>query len=163
MATESDFTPDEWELLGSAPLTGGAAIALASTGSPEAHAAAIVKGWREAGASLTQNALIQELVRDQDPALPAIQKRSSVATAGAQSGTDLAAQARLLCDRAVALLTRKASTTDVQDYQAFVLRLANAVARTTKEGGFLGFGGEEISRAEHGVLRQLAAGLRYDG
>src|SRR4051794_1015333 len=163
MATGSDFTRTEWELLGNAPLAAGAAVALASPGGGNAEAAAIVTGWREAGASLAQSQLIQELVRDLDPAERERQERGSGGSPGPPSGGDIVAEARFLCDRALALLEGKATPTDVQDYQAFVLRLASAVARATKEGGFLSFGGTEISRNEQHVLRQIADALRFDG
>jgi hypothetical protein len=160
MATASDFTPAEWELLGHAPLAAGTVIARATPGHQDTEAAAILKGWREAGATLTGSQLIQELVRDLDPASSATQKQGTPATSPAG---DIVAEARILCDRAIGVLEHKATLKDVQDYQAFVLRLANVVAHMTKEGGFLGFGGTEVSRDEQRMLRQIADGLRFDG
>ena len=56
------------------------------------------------------------------------------------------------------LLTRKLPS-DAAAYKAWLLQIANNVAEASKEGGFLGFGGVDVSDAEKATLTEIAAAL----
>jgi hypothetical protein len=53
------------------------------------------------------------------------------------------------------LLGQKASPEEVAAYKQMVSTVAERTANAAKEGGFLGFGGERVSAAEHAFLDQL--------
>lgn len=44
-------------------------------------------------------------------------------------------------------------------FRAFLMETATKTAEASTEGGFLGFGGEKISKAEHKTLNELRAAL----
>jgi len=49
---------------------------------------------------------------------------------------------------------------EVAAYKAMILNSAQATAEASKEGGFLGIGGQQVSPAEQAVLDQLKAALK---
>jgi hypothetical protein len=58
---------------------------------------------------------------------------------------------------AVALLERKATPEEVEDYKRFVVTLAERVAAAHKEGG------EPVSQAERAAIDEIAAALGTPG
>ena len=61
------------------------------------------------------------------------------------------------------LLAAKASATEAAQYRQWVMGVANAVATAAKEGGFLGFGGEEVSEGEVETLAEISSALGLEG
>jgi hypothetical protein len=57
------------------------------------------------------------------------------------------------------LLAAKASAVEAAQYRQWVMGVANAVATAAKEGGFLGFGGEEVSEGEIETLADISQAL----
>jgi hypothetical protein len=60
---------------------------------------------------------------------------------------------------AMAILEAKATAAEVDDYNVFVMTVAEAAARAHKEGGFLGIGGTPISDAENQALDEISSAL----
>jgi hypothetical protein len=58
-----------------------------------------------------------------------------------------------------ALLDGKAPE-DAAAFKAWLEDLARRVAEAAKEGGFLGFGGVQVSAAEQATLTEISAALR---
>ncbi len=67
-------------------------------------------------------------------------------------------EALAYCRRAVALI-RSRDEVEQQEYRQWVYEIACAVAEASRTGGFLGFGGKQVSEAEAAMLSQLAAAL----
>lgn len=63
------------------------------------------------------------------------------------------------CGEVNALLANKVSAQEGQDYKAWVMKVAENVAKAAKEGGFLGFGGEQISEGEKVLAQDVARAL----
>ena len=62
--------------------------------------------------------------------------------------------------RAVAnLLKAKASPEEAEEYKTWVVRVAHRVAAAAKEGGFLGFGGEQVSGSEVEIINEIGAAI----
>lgn len=62
--------------------------------------------------------------------------------------------------RAVAnILADKATEQEAKEYKDWVLSIAENVAKAAKEGGFLGIGGELVSKDEKELFRQIAFAL----
>jgi hypothetical protein len=66
-------------------------------------------------------------------------------------------QADGLLREAVEILNRVADEDEVIAYKRFVYAVADKVARAHREGGFLGFGGTEVSEHEQAALDEIAA------
>jgi hypothetical protein len=57
------------------------------------------------------------------------------------------------------LVTAKATPEEVEAFGRWLLAAAQAAADAGKEGGFLGFGGEQVSAGEQHMLDQVRAAL----
>jgi hypothetical protein len=60
------------------------------------------------------------------------------------------------------LLEEKASKQEIDEYNQWVLSIAENVAKAAKEGGFLGFGGELVSEGEKEFYAEVASVLNSD-
>jgi hypothetical protein len=61
--------------------------------------------------------------------------------------------------RSAAAAVDQKAPADAAGYKAWLLQIANNVAAASKEGGFLGFGGVEVSDAEKATLTEIASAL----
>ena len=59
----------------------------------------------------------------------------------------------------IQLVTAKATPEEVEAFRRWLLAAAQAAADAGKEGGFLGFGGEQVSAGEQRMLDQVRAVL----
>ena len=57
------------------------------------------------------------------------------------------------------ILEAKATSDEVDSFRGFVLAVAERVAHAHKSGGFLGFGGTEVSEEEQEALDAIAAAM----
>jgi len=57
------------------------------------------------------------------------------------------------------LLAQKASPGEASEYKKWAISVAENVARAAREGGFFGFGGEQISAGEKTLFAELAKAL----
>ena len=57
------------------------------------------------------------------------------------------------------LLAQKANAAEAGEYKAWMMSVAESVARAAKEGGFLGMGGERVSAGEIALFTELASTL----
>lgn len=159
MTRRESFRRDEWLLLGDAPLAAGAAVAIAEAGGGRREAAAIVSGWREAGRMFANSELIVEIVAGLDPEDREQQEREQDTEQGEPPAFDaIIDEALELCERAIDLLAARATPAETEDYRGFVMHIAKRVAMAENEGIL---GGEPVSRAERGVMRELAMALGF--
>ena len=61
--------------------------------------------------------------------------------------------------RSAAAVVDQKAPSDATAYKAWLLQIANSVAEASKEGGFLGFGGVDVSDAEKATLSEISAAL----
>jgi hypothetical protein len=72
------------------------------------------------------------------------------------SREELSAQIHENVDEVLAMLTAKGATeTDLAAFKGMLYHVAESVANASKEGGFLGFGGQLVSEREQSVLEQI--------
>ncbi len=57
------------------------------------------------------------------------------------------------------IVEQKATPAELEDYERFIWTLSQAVATAHKEGGFLGIGGQPISRAEQQAPDEISTAL----
>lgn len=155
MTSRADFTDEEWERLGRAPLLTGVAISLADPGGPiEAikESSAALKTLLDAARDGGFGALVRSVARD--AAAKATRRENPMA--GFRPDRRHALEDVLAELRAVnALLVEKASPGEVVEFREWLRTAAQRTALAAKEGGFLGIGGEQVSEREQQMLDAL--------
>lgn len=157
MTGKTDFTADEWQIVYKAAPMVGMAVAAASPSGP----LGLVKEMFAVGSTIadtlnqrTSNPLINALVDDlkargTKPAPPP----------GIQSADDARTVALDSLRQLNALLSEKVPGPEADEFKRWLLGIGQNVAVASNEGGFLGFGGVQVSDAEKTVLGQIAAAL----
>lgn len=155
MASKSDFTPEEWQTIGLAPIATAMYISMADPSGPiglmkEMFAAvsSIVEGAKDA-ASLQ---IVKDLAADMEartikPDMPKFSSKEEAKTFAMNT-----------VNQAVALVQGR-SPEEAQAFKQFLYDTAQKAAEAGKEGGFLGFGGTAVSDLERQALADLASAL----
>lgn len=66
------------------------------------------------------------------------------------------------CKDVARILDAKASEQEKQEYKQWAMSLAEKVAMASKEGGFLGFGGQLVSPGEVEIISEIAQAIGTD-
>ena len=143
MTGKADFTPEEWEIIVEAPPNAGFVVMTADRGGTFRESFSMAKAYTEARQRHGESELLDEIVST----------RPKVDRGGAHSPEEMKATALQHLRDAVAVLERKASPEEVEDYRRFVLTVADRVANAHREGG------QQVSDAERAVLEEIAAAL----
>jgi hypothetical protein len=156
MTTRSDFTEDEWDRLGRAPLVAGLAITIADPGGPIEtikESSAALRIVLQAAQGGGRGPLVEAVAAD--VAAKAGQRQNPMA--GFKAKGRHARDAILDELRAVnALLVEKTTPEETADFREWVKSAAQSAALAAKEGGFLGIGAELVSEREQQMLDTLA-------
>ncbi len=162
MASKATFAAEEWKLLLESPMLAGMAVSAAE---PSGLWGMIKEGFAASGAlarakvDAGSNPLIEAVVADFGTA-----EGRSVARDGLKARLSGSKPAEMK-DKAVELLRQVAALLDAkapEDAAAFkgwLQTIAREVAEASKEGGFLGFGGVQVSEAEKATLAEIAGAL----
>ncbi len=163
MANKASFTPDEWKQLLESPMLASMAVTAAEPSGlwgmlKESVAAGGVLAKAKADAGT--NELIKAVVAD-------------FATAEGRGAARDGLQARLtgskpaeVKDKAIAGLRQVAALLDAKApsdaaaFKSWLQSIGQHVAEASKEGGFLGFGGVQVSDAEKATLTEISSALR---
>jgi hypothetical protein len=164
MSSKTDYSADEWKICLKAPLMAGLAVVAASPSGPlgvlrEMFAVGkLVSETRTQGGS---NQLLRALVSE----LGAPDARGQIDAAELRGlGTEqLRAHALEACRTFAALVDRKASPEEAEGVKRWVVGIAQRTAEAAKEGGFLGFGGTQVSQAETGAIQAVTRALGVSG
>lgn len=163
MADKSTFTPAEWSQILGAGMLAGMAI---STAAPSGIFGMIKEGMASTGAVLgaahdpNANPLIKAVVEDfqtsegRTAAREAIKSVVSGATSPADAETKI-----LAALKSVAGLLDTKAPGDAPAFKAWLQSIGEAAANASAEGGFLGFGGVQVSDAEKAALAEIAKAL----
>jgi hypothetical protein len=159
-----NFLPDEWRTLATAPLQIARAMIAVSPSGPVGvmqESSAMRKGldelMKQGSTNPLLNAIGQQLKNIVDTAQASGQHPLGDMTMAPQGGSQLRQEGLTACQQAISIITRNASPQDATAYKQYLYGLASKVAEAGREGGFLGlFGGQKISDAEQGLLRDLA-------
>jgi hypothetical protein len=162
MASKTTFTAEEWKRL----LQGSMIAAMAVTAADPSGLWGMLKEGLAASSALAQaksdagaNELIRAVVADFGTS-----EGRAVAQGGLRekfSGSkpaELKASAIEELRQVSALLDAKAPE-DAAAFRAWLQAIAERVAEASKEGGFLGFGGVQVSDAEKATLAEIAGAL----
>jgi hypothetical protein len=155
MSTKADFSADEWDLLRSSPLMASILVVAASPSGP----VGLIQESAAAGkmivqtAQSAQTALLKALAEDLTQSM-VIPKPPP----GATPDKVQAAAAEIL-KRTSALLAQKATLEETAEIKQWLVKVAQATAEATKEGGFLGIGGTLVSDQEKTALATANSAL----
>jgi hypothetical protein len=155
MSKQTDYTPEEWKTISSAPILAGLLVSVSDLSGPVGmakEAYSVVKTVTDTAAS-SSNELIKAVAeeirtRGGKPDLPNMPQ-------------DRAAVNAMLIDRcrqAVDVVAKK-SPAEADEYKRWVVSLAQKTAEASKEGGFLGIGGTLVSDEESSAVENLASAL----
>ena len=159
MATKADFTAEEWKQIQRAPFMAGLAVVAASPSGPFGVVKELFAVGKMLGAVKTQgtsNDLIKALVADieagaKDLSAPAEMKGKTpeqVKTYAIESLRQVAA-----------LIDKKTKPDEAEGFKQWLVSVAQKVAEAAKEGGFLGFGGTQVSEQEAATIKELSTAL----
>ena len=155
MTSRSDFTDEEWERLGRAPLVVAMAISIADPGGPIEtlkESSAALKTVAEAARDGGYGEFVQAVAQD---AAAKTQRRES--PLGDFRPDRRNARQDVLGElRAVnALLVEKVTEEELAEFREWLRTTAQEAALAANEGGFLGFGGERVSEREQQMLETV--------
>ena len=153
MTRKADFNAEEWSLLLEGPPTAGMIVISSERGGTLRETVSMAQVYAEARRQDGPSELLDAIVSE-DPRVD----RSRY-----QSVDDLRTEGLRRLREAVALLERKATPEEVDDYRRFVRTVAERAAHAHKEGGFLGVGGQPVSAGEQAALQEIAAAIGAEG
>ncbi|WP_053976779.1 hypothetical protein [Mangrovimonas xylaniphaga] len=166
MGKLDNYTEEEWHVVASIPQLVGATMASAGfsgiVGSGK-ELFATVRSMMGAKETYASNPLITAIIPDPEAAKEAMSDASEqrkqfvnrIKEAQVNSKEGLANLVLEDCKKALSIVKEKESETVVNDYKTWLLNIAETVANTAKEGGFLGFGGEQFSENEQKLFAEL--------
>ena len=158
MATKADFTAEEWNQIRRAPFMAGLAVVAASPSGPFGvvkEMFAVGKMLAEVKTQGSSNDLIKALVAD----LETTREQSAPAELQGKVPDQVKSIAIESCRQAGVLVGKKAKPEEAQGFQQWLVSVAQKVSEAAKEGGFLGFGGTQVSEQEAATIKELSTAL----
>jgi hypothetical protein len=157
MTGKAAFTEDEWVRVRRAPTVAGMAISLADPGGPIELSKETMATLRGIGSPPTQDELLLAVSQD----VMAMGQRRENPMSGykiedpSQAGAQVLRELREVQD----LVEAKATPPEAAAFARWMLEVAQDAADAAKEGGFMGFGAEQVSQGEQTMLDQLRTTL----
>jgi hypothetical protein len=143
MTTKAAFSPTEWQLVLEGPPTAGLLVITSSRGGTFRETFAMSKAYAEARAQHGESELLDEIVAEK-PRM----ERGKV-----HNPEELRDQAIDCLRDATTLLEHKATAEERDDYQRFVLAVANKVAEAHRENG------KQVSAQEAQAIADITTAL----
>jgi hypothetical protein len=153
MTSKQDFTDQEWTRIRRAPFVAGFAISLADPGGPIELAKETMASLRSATLPPSQEELLASVALDVQAM--AQHKQNPLGDFKPRGGRQVLEELRGVNE----LLTAKATPQEAAAFRGWLVATAQAAADAAKEGGFMGFGGEQVSAGERQMLDQVRAAL----
>jgi hypothetical protein len=152
MTAKTDFSEEEWARLKRAPFVAGMAITLADPGGPIEAVKESMGALKTATADQSaRGELVAELSRDVNAD---VKQRQNPLTGfrprGAMAGEEILEELR-----AVHGIVQTKAPDDAAAFDDWLLAAAQESANAAKEGGFMGFGAEQVSEGEEKMLARL--------
>jgi hypothetical protein len=147
MTSKSDFSTEEWHLILEAPPTAGLIVVTAQRGGLFRETIAMAKAYGEARQQHGESELLDEIVA----------ARPERDHTHYHSPEELKQQGLQHLRDAVALLERKATPDEVEEYRRFIVTLADKVAAAHREHG------QAVSEAEQAAIADITAALNTIG
>lgn len=164
MSVKDNFTPEEWFKVMTGPGRAGAAVVAASPSGVTglvAEAQAMAAAIREEVSGANRTPLLEAMAADLMGTPP--DGRGQPQEERARNMEEARARSIDGVRQAVWLVSSKATPEDAAAYRRLLWAVAGRTAEAAREGGFLGFGGEQVSEGERAALEELRGVLGLDG
>ena len=157
MTTKADFTEEEWTRVRRAPLVAGMAISLADPGGPIELAKETSASLKTATNPPSREQLLAEVALDIQSM--AQQRQNPMTDFKPTQGSDPRQQILEELRAVSGIVSSKATAEEAAAFNNWILTSAQAAADAAKEGGFMGFGAEQVSQGEKDMLEQVRTAI----
>jgi hypothetical protein len=160
MTTKTDYTDEEWATLTRAPIVAGMAISLADPGGPIEVTKELLATLRAVTNPTTEAELVASI--SQEVGAMAQQRKNPAGDfkpKGPMAGQQILDEVRTAAE----IVRSKAPAEEADAFRDWLMAVAQQAADAAKEGGFLGFGAEQVSAGEREMLTRLGEALGADG
>ena len=160
MTGKEAFTEEEWVRVRRAPTVAGMAISLADPGGPIELSKETMATLRGVGAPPTQDELLLAVSQE----IMAMGQRRENPMGDfkvqdpSQAGAEVLGELREVQD----VVRAKATPEEATAFARWLVEVAQDAANAAKEGGFMGFGAEQVSKGEQHMLDELRSTLGVD-
>jgi hypothetical protein len=153
VTTKSDFTEDEWTRVVRAPLVAGMAISLADPGGPIEATKESMAGLKSA----TNPPSREQLLADVALEVQALAQERRNPLGGFRLTKDRHPGEQVLDElrEVQAIVAAKASPQEASAFGQWLVASAQAAAEAAKDGGFMGFGAQQVSEGEQAMLDRV--------
>ena len=154
MTTKTDFTEDEWTRIVRAPLVAGMAISLADPGGPIEATKESMATLKSATNPPSREQLLSEVALDVQAMAQQHQnplKGYRPTSEGGSPGDQVLEELRAV----QGIVSAKATPDETAAFGHWLVLSAQEAANAAKEGGFMGFGAEQVSEREQAMLDQV--------
>lgn len=155
MTTKSDFTDEEWARIVRAPLVAGMAISLADPGGPIEAAKESMASMKSATNPPSREQLLAEVALEVQAMAQQRQNPLSGYRPTTKDGSPPGEQILEELRAVQAIVAAKATPDETAAFGRWLVASAQGAADAAKEGGFMGFGAEQVSEREQAMLDQV--------
>ena len=161
MVDRTNFTPDDWRKLLESPIMAGHAVTAADPSGLWGQLKEKLSGrWTLLEAkTLGANELIRAVATDFDTNAGRTAAWDAVRTSLSGSHLSAVRDKALASLREVAALVDAKAPDEAAAFKDWLKQIAQKTAEAATEGGFLGFGGVQVSDAEKATLAEIASAL----
>jgi hypothetical protein len=157
VTTKSDFAQDEWPRILRAPMVAGLAISLADPGGP-------IEATKETIATLkiaTNPPSHEQLLSEVALEIQAMAQQRQNPLSGYKPTRDRSPGEQVLEELTAvkAIVAAKATPDETAAFGRWLVAVAQAAADAAKDGGFMGFGAQQVSEREQAMLDRVRAAV----
>jgi hypothetical protein len=161
VTTKNDFSAEDWNRIARAPFVAGLAISLADPGGPIETAKETMATLKAATNPASREQLVAELALDIQSQIQQKQNPLKGYRPSSKEGTASGGEQVLVELKAVqAIVAARATPDETAAFGDWLVAAAQAAANAAKEGGFMGFGAEQVSKGEQEMLARVNAAVR---
>jgi hypothetical protein len=157
VTTKSDFDEQEWARIVRAPLVAGMAITLADPGGPIEAAKESMASMKSATNPPSRENLLADVALDLQAMIQ--QRHNPLKGFRPESGRPPGEQVIEELQSVHGLIAAKSDPEEAAAFGRWMVASAQAAADAAKEGGFMGFGAEQVSQREKDMLERVRAAV----
>jgi hypothetical protein len=157
VTTKSDFDEQEWARIVRAPLVAGMAITLADPGGPIEAAKESMASMKSATNPPSREHLLADVALDLQAMIQ--ERHNPLKGFRPESGRPPGEQVIEELQSVHGLIAAKSDPEEAAAFGRWMVASAQAAADAAKEGGFMGFGAEQVSQREKDMLERVRAAV----
>jgi len=157
VTTKNEFAEDEWSRIVRAPMVAGLAISLADPGGPIEATKETMATLRTATNPPSREQLLSEVALE----IQAMAQQRKNPLKGYKLTRDTSPGEQVLDELSAvqAMVAAKATPDEAAAFGRWLIAVAQAAADAAKDGGFMGFGAEQVSEREQAMLDRVRAAV----